>query len=220
MKIITEEEFHIDERTAVAIGKFDGIHQGHVFLLRHILDMKEKGLKSAVFTFDVSAASFFQDKEIKEITTREEKRMIFEKAGVDYLIEYPLNDKTAKTSAVDFIKKILIGMMNMKYIAAGDDLSFGYKGSGNVDLLLKASEEYGFETRVIDKLKYGLRDISSSYVREEIEKGNMDTVEKLLGHPYGFAGTVEQGFKLGRNLGFPTMNLYPDEEKILPPMGV
>lgn len=217
-------KFHIDSKTAVAIGKFDGIHLGHVELINHILDYarlnKERGIKTAVFTFDMSAASFFTGKEIKEVTTMSEKRVIFEQLGIDYLVEFPLNDITAKTTPEDFVKNILVDMMNMEYIAAGNDISFGYKGQGNAELVRLMSQKCNFKVDIIEKISYEGREISSTYLREEIMKGDMEKVEKLLGHPYSFAGTVESGFKLGRKLGFPTMNLYPDEEKILPPFGV
>ncbi|MCR4788699.1 MAG: bifunctional riboflavin kinase/FAD synthetase [Lachnospiraceae bacterium] len=220
MQIITDREFHIEEPTAVAIGKFDGIHMGHKKLLEFILSKKEEGLKSAVFTFDMSAASFFQGRDIKDITTIGEKRIIFEELGIDHLIEYPLNDETAHILPEDFIENILVGMLNMKYVAAGDDLSFGYKGLGNSELLSGLAGKYGYEVEIIDKVRLEGRDISSSFVREEIEKGNMEKVSRLLGHPYSFTGSVKPGFKLGRKLGFPTMNLYPDKDKILPPKGV
>ncbi len=220
MKIITEREFHIDEPTAVAIGKFDGIHMGHKKLLEYILLRKERGLKSAVFTFDMSAASFFQGMDIKDITTISEKRIIFDELGIDYLIEYPLDDKTAHILPEDFISDILVGMLNMKYVAAGDDLSYGYKGEGYSAFLSEKAGAYGYEVEIIEKVRYEDREISSSFVREVIEKGDMEMASRLLGHPYSFTGSVKPGFKLGRKLGFPTMNLYPDKDKILPPKGV
>ena len=220
MEIISSRQFHIDVPTAVAIGKFDGIHMGHKELLGYILAQKEHGLKSTVFTFDMSAASFFQGTDIKDITTMSEKRIIFSELGIDYLIEYPLNDQTAHILPEEFISDILCGMLNMKYVVAGDDLSFGYKGRGNSDLLTQMSDKHGYEVEIIDKLRYEGRDISSSFVREVIEKGDMELAAKLLGHPYSFTGLVKPGFKLGRKLGFPTMNLYPDSDKILPPKGV
>ena len=218
-------QFHIDAPTAVAIGKFDGIHSGHVKLLNHILDYAvenaERGVKTAVFTFNMSAAKFFGDKDIKEVTTLSEKRLIFEEMGIDYLLEFPLNEKTAAIEATDFVNEIVLGMMNAEYIAAGEDVSFGYKGRGDAKLLLSLSDnQKKFKVDIIDKLLYEGRDISSTFVREEIAKGHMEVVSELLGHPYAFAGEVATGFKLGRKMGFPTMNLYPDPEKILPPLGV
>lgn len=220
MKIINSLEFHIEEPTAVAIGKFDGIHLGHMELLKYVLQKKDDGFVSVVFTFEPSAAAFFGGTDIKEVTTRDEKRLIFEEMGIDYLIEFPLNFDTAAIEADTFVKDILCEKLNMKFIAAGTDLSFGHKGSGDVTLLENLAKVYLYQTKIIDKVKYEGREISSTYVREEIGNGDMKTVTALLGHPYSFAGTVEYGFKLGRKLGFPTMNQYPDALKVLPPFGV
>lgn len=220
MKIIKSKDFNIEEKTAVGIGKFDGVHLGHIELISSLVRQKEAGLKVVIFTFNTSATTFFTGKKVGEITTLAEKEIIFEKLGVDVLIEFPLNSETAAITPDAFIRDILVRKLNMKYVVAGEDLSFGYKGSGDAKLLESKALEFGYEVNIINKLKYKNRDISSTYVREEIENGNMQEAAKLLGHPYSFAGTVERGFKLGRTLGFPTMNLYPDEEKILPPMGV
>lgn len=220
MKIINTTEFHIEEKTACAIGKFDGIHIGHMELMQDILGMKEQGFKTTVFTFNPSAAVFFGGQDVKDITTVEEKRVMFEKLGVDYLVEYPLNKETAKLSPEDFIKDILVSKMNIGYIVAGDDLSFGYKGAGNAALLNNLKDQYGYEVRIIDKLLFEDREVSSTYVREELTKGNIEKANKLLGYEYSFMGKVMTGFKLGSKMGMPTLNVYPSDDKLLPPFGV
>ena len=221
MRIInTLEELNIEECTAIAIGKFDGIHQGHKKLIEQIVSKKKDGLKATVFTFDIQAASFFGGKDIKEITTKEEKRIIFKELGVDILVEFPLNKETASTKADVFIKEILVDKLKMKYICAGDDVSFGAMGKGNASLLMEKSNIFDYEVKIIDKITYKDREISATYIREEINKGNMEEVTNLLGHPYSFDGEVKKGFQLGHKLGMPTLNLYPDERKILPPLGV
>lgn len=221
MKIIHDtKEFHIKEPTAVAIGKFDGIHLGHAELLKHIINAKERGLLSCVFTFDPSAAIFFGGSDVKEITTLKERRLVFENMGIDILVEFPLDNDTASIEPVDFLKSVLKDKLNAKFIAAGSDLSFGHKGRGDALLLSDMANELDYAVKIIPKILYEDREISSTYLREEIAGGNMDKVIKLLGHPYSFIGTVKTGFQVGRKLGFPTMNLYPEESKLLPPMGV
>lgn len=210
----------LEGKSAVAIGKFDGIHRGHQALLSYIIKQKEYGMKAVVFTFDPPAAVFFGKEGEKELTTLVEKRKYFAQLGVDVLIEFPLNKKTAAISAEDFVKEILAGQIKAAYIAAGTDLSFGYQGFGNSKLLKKMSSEFGYQVQIIDKLLYGGREISSTYVREEVEAGHMEKVQALLGRPYSITGKVEEGKKLGRRLGMPTVNLYPPEEKLLPPKGV
>lgn len=213
-------EFQIQGRSAVAIGKFDGIHRGHIELLRHILKQKEKGLHAVVFTFDPPASVFFGRAGEKELSPIEEKRRFFLELGIDILVEFPLNEESAAISPEDFVEKILAGQMQAAYIAAGEDLSFGYGGRGNRELLQKLSGRFDYQAEIIPKVLDGSREISSSYVREEVEKGNMEKAAWLLGRNYGITGRVETGKKLGRRLGMPTVNLYPGENKLLPPNGV
>lgn len=213
-------EFHIPYKTAIAIGKFDGIHRGHKALFGYLEQAKKRGLKTAVFTFYPSPSAFFSGHEVKELTTDEEKRILFEQMGIDYLVEYPFCRKTADVEPDVYVKEFLLDKMNGSMIAAGWDVSFGKGGKGDHKLLEKLSEEYGFELVIIDKLKFGEREISSTYVREEILKGNMETAAQLLGEPFFVSGTVENGKKLGRRLGMPTANIYPSRDKLLPPNGV
>ena len=107
MQIIAETtQFNIPYPTAVAIGKFDGIHLGHQKLLQNILQQKKQGLKSTIFTFNPTPAEFFSGKKQKELMTREEKQEYFGEMGIDYLIEFPMNTRTAATSPEDFVKII------------------------------------------------------------------------------------------------------------------
>ena len=224
MQIIKgKTDFKIEDGTAVAIGKFDGVHQGHRKLMREILAQKADGLKTAIFTFDPSPAAFFANgsgTKVKELFTKEEKRAEFEKLGIDILVEFPLNSETAATPPEKFISDILVGMMNAKFIAAGNDLSYGDKGKGDFYLLKAMASKYGYETKVIDKVIINGQEVSSTYVREEVGKGNMETVSKLLGSPYKVCGVVEHGKNLGHTLGFPTVNQVPQDSKIMPPYGV
>lgn len=221
MRIIHDcSEFHIEKRTAVAIGKFDGIHIGHQKLLTKILEKKKEGFLACVFTFDPPPDVLFGKRTQKELTTREEKRILFEKIGVDILIEFPLNKETAATLPEDFVKRILGEQMNTGFIAAGTDLSFGKNGAGNSDLLIKMQDECGFEVEIIDKVCKCGREISSTYVREAVAVGNMELAEELLGEPFTVYGEVLHGNRLGRTLGMPTINQLPPENKLLPPFGV
>ena len=221
MQIISgTKEFHIDEPTAVAIGKFDGIHMGHQKLLSHILDKKDKGMKAVIFTFDPLPATFFSGKSVPQLLTRDEKRRKFEELGIDILVEYPMDTETAHTEPERFISEVLHDKLNAAYIAAGDDLSYGYKGKGDFALLNKKAEEFGYRTHAIRKLQMFERNVSSSFIREEIQAAHMDRVTELLGEPYCIGGIVEHGKKLGRKIGFPTINLLPPDEKCLPVNGV
>lgn len=213
-------DFKIEQKSAVAIGKFDGIHKGHQELLSYVLKQKEKGRCAVVFTFDKPAGLFFKTAGEKELTPIEEKRRFFEKMGIDIVIEFPLNKETASIPAEAFVRDVVSEKMNAAYIAAGSDLSFGAGGRGNSHLLETMSGQLGYEVCIIEKIFCEGREISSSLVREEVEKGNMENVAKLLGRAYEITGSVQNGKRLGRKLGMPTINLYPGEDKLLPPNGV
>ncbi len=221
MKIICDTtEFKMEQKSDVAIGKFDGVHRGHMELLSHIIQMKKKKMAAVVFTFHPSAAVFFGQSKEAELTTRYEKRQLFESMGVDVLVEFPLNKETAATSPEEFVEKILARQMQAGYIAAGADVSFGYKGLGNKELLIRMAGQLDYQVEIINKVYEEAREISSTYVREEVEKGDMEKTARLLGRFYSFEGQVERGNRLGRKLGMPTLNLYPEREKLLPPKGV
>ena len=212
-------EFQLDRPGAVAIGKFDGIHLGHQKLIQKIIEQKAKGYLATVFTFDTSAAAFFGGEE-KELTTREEKRIVFEKRGVDVLIEFPLNRETAATEPVEFVQRYLVSQMQAAYICAGTDLSFGRRGAGNYELLQQYADSYGYQVELIDKVRMDGEEVSSTRVREAVRTGKMEAAARMLGTPYSVSGTVEHGRRLGRTIGMPTANLLPEQDKLLPPNGV
>lgn len=221
MEIIANmTDFYLDRETAVAIGKFDGVHIGHRRLLEEIREKKKDGLCACVFTFDPAPAVLFGRSDGKELTTKEEKHVLFERAGVDILIEFPMTPETAAIMPDVFAAEILAERMQTRFLAAGSDLSFGAGGAGNAQLLQRLAPELGFQVKTIAKICLDGREVSSTYVRSCVEKGDMRLAEKLLGMPYPVLGTVVKGNQLGRNLGFPTVNLLPRENKLLPPNGV
>ena len=212
-------EFHLENKSAVALGKFDGIHLGHRRLLDRVLEQKKSGLQTVVFTFYTSAASFFGG-ETKELSTREEKRDMFARLGVDVLIEFPLNRETAATDPADFVTRYLAGQMRTAYLCAGSDISFGKGGAGDYALLADLSETCGYRVELIDKVRVDGEEVSSTRVRQAVRAGEMEKVSAMLGMPYRVGGKVVHGRQLGRKLGMPTANLLPDERKLLPPNGV
>lgn len=212
-------EFHLEHKSAVALGKFDGIHLGHRRLLERVLEQKKQGLQSVVFTFDTSAASFFGG-ETKELSTREEKREMFSRLGIDVLIEFPLNRETAATEPRDFVAHYLSEQMRTAYLCAGSDISFGKGGAGDYALLAEYAEVCGYRVELIDKVRVDGEEVSSTRVRQAVRAGEMEKVSAMLGSPYRVSGKVAHGRQLGRKLGMPTANLLPDERKLLPPNGV
>jgi riboflavin kinase/FMN adenylyltransferase len=202
MQIISgTTRFRIPGATAVAIGKFDGVHLGHRRLLDALLRQKEQGLSPTVFTFDPSPAVLFGkpgSPDAQELTTREEKRMIFARMGVETLVEYPLDMVTASILPEEFIWRILVEQMHAKYIAAGEDLSFGSGGTGDFRLLDALAPCFEYRTEVIDKVRRNGTVISSTAVRELVAKGCMEEAADLLGGPYSVLGEIVHGQKIGR----------------------
>ena len=217
---ISEEKIKTEKGTAIAIGKFDGLHRGHKALIELIKNEKSNGLVPAVFAFARAPRELTDSEKQRYILTAAEKRLFMEKNGVEILVEQPLNNTIISTEPEAFIRDILVEKLSVKKIFCGTDFRFGHKRLGDVEFLKRYEKKYGYETIVIDKLKHGQRDISSTYIREEIGHGLIKLLNELLGYPYTIIGVVKEGQKLGRTLGFPTVNITPDEDKMLPPNGV
>ncbi len=221
MEIIADSlDFQLNRDTAIAIGKFDGVHLGHRRLLEEILAKKQDGLEACVFTFDVSPSVLFGLSDGKVLTTREEKRRIFREMGVDVLVEFPMTLETAAIEPEDFARRFLSDALGCRFIAAGDDLSFGRYGRGNAALLQSLAEELSFEVKTIAKVQIDGTPVSSTYIRSLVEAGEMEEAARFLGESYCVDGKVVHGNHFGHSLGFPTMNLIPSEDKLLPPFGV
>ncbi|MGN0345932.1 MAG: bifunctional riboflavin kinase/FAD synthetase [Lachnospiraceae bacterium] len=220
MIIQNPEQFYIQEPTAVTIGKFDGVHLGHRKLLQEVMAYGSKGWKTVVFTFCPSPAVFFGYADNRKITTDEERRLMLEKIGIDYLVEFRMNQKNAGIPAQNFMEEYLMNRLNAKVVVAGPDLSFGYRGQGNVTLLQTWAKPRGIDVKIIDKICQDGAEISSSRIRRLLENGEMEKAKKQLGCDYGICGEVLHGAHLGTGMSIPTVNLCIPKDKVLPPYGV
>ena len=209
----------IKEPTAITVGKFDGIHKGHHLLTSDIISKESSGLKSCMITFTNSPRIALTYDKSPTLITNKERVFMLDNNGLDYLIECPFDKQLMETDARSFIA-YLVNNLNMKYMVAGSDFTFGYKGAGNVEMLRELSKEMGFELRIIDKIKLNDRDISSTYIREELKLGHIDTVNEMLGYEYFVWGEVVHGAHLGHTIGIPTINIMPEASKLVPKFGV
>ncbi len=205
-------EFQVQEETAISIGKFDGLHQGHQLLVERIVKKKQEGLKALIFTFD------FGDRPV--LLLPEERREMLRKWGVDYLLECPFVESISHMEAEEFVRKILVERLHVRYLAVGTDFRFGCQRRGDYRLLQRLSAECGYEVEVVKKACWQGEEISSSRIRQELEQGHMELVNQLLGYAYSVTGEVLHGRKIGRTLGMPTTNIVPSVRKLLPPNGV
>ncbi len=204
MEYITgTREFQIEEPAIVTLGKFDGRHRGHQKLLKQMGELKAaKGYKTAVLTFDMAPITLMTGSPQKAITTNLERKNNLEKIGIDYLVEYPFTEETSHMEPEEFVKRVLAGQMNARVIVVGTDCSFGYQGAGNADSLYQWKERYGYELIVIPKEQDDHRDISSTYIREQLDAGNMEKANELLGEAYAITNigrkpTVEGNSPVG-----------------------
>lgn len=219
MEIRTSLYDKLTEDTAVTVGKFDGLHKGHEFLTRKLLQQEEKGLKSLVLTFDVSPRIHLKKDLEKQLITNEERVELLRKENISYLAQCPFEKEIMPLEPDRFIE-LLVENYNMKYMVCGTDFRFGKMGKGDVTLLGKLAPKYDFTLEVVEKLKCENREISSTFVREEIALGNIAMGNELLGYSYYIWGKVVHGNHLGRKIGIPTVNLIPPEDKLLPRNGV
>ncbi len=210
----------LQEGTCITIGKFDGVHKGHRLLIEKCIDMaKEAGLKSCLFTFDTVPSSV-TGADYKILTLKREKELIFESLGLDIVVEYLFDTSFKNLLPEEFIKEILIDKLNMKALFVGSDFRFGKNNLGNIDLLKELSKLYNFKLDVLSKEEEENVEISSSTIKKELSEGRIDKVNKMLGYEYIISGKTKSGKKLGRTIGVPTMNIYPEESKSLPAFGV
>ena len=216
-------EIEMKQPVAVTLGKFDGMHLGHQTLISKIMEKKEAGMIPTVFTFDMSPVAVVTGKKQQPmLLTNEERRKYLEKLGIGCLIEYPFTVEASHMPADVFVREILVKRLKVRYIAVGTDFHFGYQRSGDAALLEEMSSSCGYELDVVHKRrdeKSG-RIISSTFIREKLDEGNMEDVNALLGYPFALHGKVVNGNHLGSRIGFPTANLLPEAGKKLPPNGV
>lgn len=214
-------QLNSDVSCAVALGKFDGLHEGHMLLVNHLKRLEKEGYTSLLFTFSYKENSVFNVDEMKFIYTESEKKQIAENLNIDIMYEYPFDDRFAAMKPETFVKDILVDMLHAKYIVVGEDYRFGAGRSGDISLLEKLSGKYGYKLIAVPKkCSSNGHVISSTSIRNLINKGNMKESAMLLGRPYSITGNVIKGKQLGRTIGIPTANVMPDSKKIYPPAGV
>lgn len=205
------------------IGKFDGVHTGHQLILQQLRSKAtELGLPSMVILIEPHPEEFFA-KQPQDCPARlselEEKLALLEAQGVDFVFKLRFDEHLQRQSAQDYVESMLIDGLGIACLIIGNDFRFGNQRKGDFALLKEYGERFGFELiESASCIHEGVR-ISSTYVREQLQKGDFELVELLLNRPYGISGTVVKGQQLGRDLGFPTCNVRLNR-KNLPLHGV
>ena len=213
-------DFKIEEDTVITLGKFDGLHRGHELLMENLLNWREKyRYKAVVFTFDIPPRQQVNGVDTRVLTTNEEKRAIFERSGVDYLIECPFTPEVMCMEPKAFIEW-MVNALHARCFVIGNDFRFGHNRAGDYEVLRQYAVEFGYEVVVLDKIQEDGRDISSTYIREEIGQGHIEKANNLLGYEFFAKSMIIHGKQLGRTIGIPTINMEFPPEKLLPPNGV
>ena len=210
-----------NRKNFVALGSFDGLHEGHLSLIRKIKQLAEEGEgQSIVYTFKNHPRKFNNtNSTLNLLMTNEEKISILEKEGIDILAFKKFDKETMKMSPEDFIKN-MCESFNIKGIVVGFNFKFGYKNAGDIKLLNELKSKYHFDLYVMEPCIYNDSVVSSTIIREAIIDGNMEEAFNMLARPYSLEGKVIHGKKLGRTIGFPTANLEIDKSKCIPAKGV
>ena len=178
------DQYKNENPSAITVGKFDGMHLGHEVLMSRIIEhQKQDNVDAVVLAFDMSPFYQKMNKEYNSLLTNQEKAAKLD-GRIDYFVDCPFDEKISRIEAEDFIKDIFMGIFHAKYIVVGSDFRFGFNRRGDVHMLQKYGNIYGYEVEVMEKKKYEDREISSTFVKEELKKGNIQMAEKLLGYAY------------------------------------
>jgi len=199
----------IHKKSILLIGNFDGLHLGHqkLFKLAEKYSKKHK-VKFGVLTFDPLPVMFFNKKLTNyRITSNLQKNLLFEKAGVDFIIVSRFNKSFSKISADNFIKKIIVKKINPNFIFVSNNFKYGFRREGNVAKLISKENIYNYKIIKPSPLKKGKKIISSTLIRKLLQRGELKNANKLLGRNWSIIGVVQKGRRIGKKLGVPTCNI-------------
>ncbi len=208
----------------VTLGIFDGVHRGHRTLLDYLITRaKEAGSESAVITFsphprlvlDQNTSGLFF------LTTIEEKIALLDRAGIDHLVLIEFTRAFSNIPACNFINDILVGKINTRHLIIGYDHHFGRKGEGDFNTIRECTKDLDFDVEQVQGFQTEEGVISSSAIREALLTCRLDDANNWLGYPYELSGTVIEGRRIGRDIGYPTANIKPlSDHKLIPCNGV
>ncbi len=220
--------FQIDQlpsfaNTAITIGTFDGVHHGHLAILDQLKKEAARiGGQSIVITFHPHPRRILHNADAPALLTGLEERIDrFQKLGVDHLVIVPFDPSFSSLSAEEYIAQFLVGCFHPRVIVIGHDHRFGHGRKGDYAMLIAQGKQHQYEVVEIPEQLLREARVSSTGIRHALLEGNISLANELLGYPYTLQGTVIEGDKLGRTLGYPTANLsLTDSDKLIPSSGV
>lgn len=191
------------------IGNFDGVHLGHQAVLGELADKgAQLGLPTVVITFEPQPREYFSPETSPPRLTRfREKMKVLQRFSVDRVLCLPFNRRLASLTAQQFVQKVLLDGLGVRFLVIGDDFRFGADRQGDFDMLKQVGKEHGFDVVSMHTFALMKQRVSSTRIREALGDGDMELAEQLLGRPYRMCGRVVHGDKRGRSIGFPTANI-------------
>lgn len=198
-----------DSAVALTVGNFDGVHLGHQAMLAELIRAaRQHGLPACVMTFEPHPREFFApDQAPTRLTSLREKLELLAARGIDRVYVCRFNYEFAQTSAQDFIERVLVRGLGVRWLLVGDDFRFGARRAGDFVTLKQAAPRLGFEVAGMESVTADGERVSSTAVRTSLAAGDLSRAARLLGRAYSISGRVVRGDGLGRKLGFPTANV-------------
>ncbi len=211
------------EKAVLTIGTFDGVHMGHKTILREVVKhTKEVNGESILVTFEPHPRKLlFPGQPLKLITPLQQKLELTTKAGIHHVVVAPFTKEFSQLSAKEYIRDFLVKIFQPHSIVIGYDHHFGHDRTGNIDLLKERADEYGYKVYEIPAQLIDEATVSSTKIRQSLMDGHVEEANHMLGRNYSISGTVVEGQKLGRTIGYPTANIrHSEPEQILPGIGI
>lgn len=216
-------DIHVNNKTVVTLGTFDGVHKGHQAILDRLVNLsKLEGLDSLVLTFfphpRLVVAS---ENEVKLLNTIDERTELLEKKNINHFVIHPFDQEFANLTPEEFVKKILVDQFKIQKIIIGHDHKFGKNRAADFNDLKNFGQQYGFEVEEISAQLVDEVSVSSTKIRNALIDGNVELANEYLGYQYSIQGEVQKGNQLGRTINFPTANIVVKEDyKLIPKIGV
>ncbi|MGB3587160.1 MAG: riboflavin biosynthesis protein RibF, partial [Tunicatimonas sp.] len=225
MKIHRQGHIQIPpQRPVVTSGTFDGVHIGHQKILNRLQELaKEVDGETVVLTFWPHPRLVLKGDEssLKLLNTFEEKARLLEQVGIDHLVQIPFTEEFSQLSPDEYVQRILVDQLGAKFLVIGYDHRFGRNRQGDFEYLLQNAPRFGFQVEEIPRQDIDDIGVSSTKIRQALETGDVATAHSYLGRYYDISGTVVDGDKIGRGLGFPTANISVEEKyKLIPADGI
>ncbi len=224
MKLHTNLNSFKATNPVVTIGTFDGVHLGHQKVITRLKEIAKKhNGETVIFTFypHPRIVTSTSETNLRLLTTLEEKKMLFEKFGIDHLVVYPFNKAFSELTYSEFVEQILVEKMGTRCLVVGYDHKFGKNREGGFEYLKKCADKYSFEVEKLDALIVGEENVSSTKIREALQSGDIKKANLYFGYKFSLLGIVISGKQVGRKIGFPTANIVTsDKHKIIPGYGV